>query len=287
MRSRAEGRVHYDQNILNYHNEKMPDMIRLRVGSISPQQFSVYEEFGKALPGFKVNAEERVAQPNFDKVADEMNIHYENVMAYLRNEISCMPNGHFLTLNLQNLVYAVHDFKMTQQPTSASNMVKKLVCNLLEGYTLLQNDQLGAMSNDMLLTKYRESNVSLLKVILNDQRFCTGNWILREVQKIWQECNQDFKYSVEGIAILFKYKLLNPQMVDLHIAQFVDTGNGKALPIALQLLRYFYIENASSYLDIQFNTLLESVSRISAVSRYAQQNTDLRDTIEVSIFNNF
>jgi CCR4-NOT transcription complex subunit 1 len=34
-------------------------------------------------------------------------------------------------------------------------------------------------------------------------------------------------------------------------------------------------------LDIQFSQLLESVSRIAAVSRQAQQNTDLKDTIEV------
>ena len=33
-------------------------MIRLRVGSISPQQLSVYEEFDKNLPGFKINVDE-------------------------------------------------------------------------------------------------------------------------------------------------------------------------------------------------------------------------------------
>jgi CCR4-NOT transcription complex subunit 1 len=62
LRSRTEGRIHYEPSILNYHNEKMPEMIKLRVGSISPQQFSVYEEFGKNLPGFKINSEERINQ---------------------------------------------------------------------------------------------------------------------------------------------------------------------------------------------------------------------------------
>ena len=62
LRSRTEGRIHYEPSILNYHNEKMPEMIKLRVGSISPQQFSVYEEFGKNLPGFKINSEERISQ---------------------------------------------------------------------------------------------------------------------------------------------------------------------------------------------------------------------------------
>ena len=77
----------------------------------------------------------------------------------------------------------------------------------------------------------------MLKVILNDQRFLLNNWILKEVQKIWLECNPDFKYSVEGVAALFKYKLLSPQAVDLHLAQVVDSTHVKALQIAQNFLR--------------------------------------------------
>ena len=273
MLARSEARAHFDPSILAYQNEKMPDAIRLKVGSINAQQFSVYDEFSKNLPGFKINTDERVAQPNFNQ-ADDMNMHYDNCVLNIRNEISCMPNGHFLTLNLQNLVLAIHEFKVNQQPHNASNLVKKLVCNLLEGYTLVEN------SNDILFAKYRDSNINLLKIILSDQRFCTGNWILKEVQKIWLECNQDIKYTVEGIAILFKYKLLSQQTVDLNLSQFVDSGNVKAVPIAHHFLRYFYIENASLHYDVQFGNLLESVSRMSAL-RPSQHNGELRDTIEV------
>ncbi len=72
QRARVDGRVHYEQAVLNYHTEKMPDMIRLRVGSVSSQQFNVYEEFGKNLPGFKINMEEArnttTNQSNFNQV---------------------------------------------------------------------------------------------------------------------------------------------------------------------------------------------------------------------------
>jgi CCR4-NOT transcription complex subunit 1 len=210
-------------------------------------------------------------------MVDEMNIHYENAIGLLRGEVSCMSSSHFLTLNLQNLMVAVHDFKVTQQPSSAINLIKKLVSNLLEGY-ITQNEH---NPSDHLLLKYRDSNLSILKVILNDQRFCTGNWIVKEVNKIWTECNQEYKYSVEGIALLFKYKLLNSQTVDSNISQMIDTGNNKPLHFGLQLIRYFYIENASSYLDIQLTNIIESLSRISSVSRFAQQNNDLKDTLEV------
>ena len=66
QRARQDGRVHYEPAVFNYHNEKMPEMIKLRVGSVSPHQFSVYEEFGKNLPGFKINMEEaRTNQVSF------------------------------------------------------------------------------------------------------------------------------------------------------------------------------------------------------------------------------
>lgn len=58
QRARVDGRVHYESSVFNYHAEKMPEMIKLKVGSVSPQQFSIYEEFGKNLPGFKINVEE-------------------------------------------------------------------------------------------------------------------------------------------------------------------------------------------------------------------------------------
>ena len=36
-------------------------------------------------------------------------------------------------------------------------------------------------TNELVLAKYRESNLSVLKLLLNDQRFCTGDWIVKEV----------------------------------------------------------------------------------------------------------
>lgn len=143
-RARGEGRSHYDPAVLAYHLEKMPEGIRMRVGSVNNTQFSVYEEFGRNLPGFKSNADERAAatpaapvvgmstqpsasapagigsqiQPNFAQVAEEMNVHYENLIGLLRNDINSIPSGHFLTLNLHNLSIAVHDFKVCWSITS-------------------------------------------------------------------------------------------------------------------------------------------------------------------------
>ncbi len=222
----------------------------------------------------------------FNQVIDEMNIHYENAIVLLKQEVSMMQAGHFLTTNLQALTHAIHDFKVSQQPQSAYNLIKKLVFNLLEGSFLMQSDMHGLTVSDHIFIKYRENNLSVLKVILSDQRFCNSNWIVKEVQKIWVECNQEFKYSVEGIAILIKYKLLGVQTVDLYVSQFVDSGNTKSLGFALQFLKYFYIENASSFVDIQFVNVLDTLNKALSLQRSAPQYNELRDVLEV-IRNNY
>jgi CCR4-NOT transcription complex subunit 1 len=288
LRSKVEGRAHYDSSVLAFQNEKIPEMIRLRVGSVNLVQFSVYEEFGKNFPGFKTNAVE-VAQPPVWQPQEEMIVHYENAIGILKNEVTAyMPSGHFLTHNLHAIIMLLQEFKVSQQPQSACNLVKKLVYNLLEGYSLRSEEistpgggHFSASSPENFINKYKECNLSVLKVLLNDQRFYSGNWIVKEIQKIWIDCQQDYKYSVEGVGVLFKYKLLNVQTVDVHIAQFVDSGSSKALQLALQFLKYFYIENASSFFDIQLTNLLESLNKIGAVSRYAQQSVELKDLMEV------
>ena len=81
---------------------------------------------------------------------------------------------------------AIHEFKVTQQPQSAISLIKKLVTNLLEGYTLIQQDHQSSANQSMimnpsdpLLLKYKDSNLAVLKLILSDKRFCNGNWIVK------------------------------------------------------------------------------------------------------------
>ncbi|RWS29576.1 CCR4-NOT transcription complex subunit 1-like isoform X6 [Leptotrombidium deliense] len=51
-KARNEGRRYCDPSVLTYQAERMPEAIRLKVGSVTTQQFQVYEELGKNIPGF-------------------------------------------------------------------------------------------------------------------------------------------------------------------------------------------------------------------------------------------
>lgn len=50
--ARNEGRRYCDPQVLTYQAERMPEQIRLKVGGVTPQQMTVYEEFARNIPGF-------------------------------------------------------------------------------------------------------------------------------------------------------------------------------------------------------------------------------------------
>lgn len=272
QRARSEGRAHYEPKVLAYHNEKMPEMLKLRVGSVTQNQFAVYEEFGKNLPGFKVHSDERAS--NFAQVYDEMNVHYERLILILDQELVTMQIGNPLTVNLQALIQSIQEFKATQQPTSATNLVKKLVYNLLDP-TFITEAPIEAYN------RFRDAHISVFKVILSDQRFVSGSWAAKEVTKVWIESPFDFRYYVDGVATLIKLKVLPMQTVDIHVAQVIDTCMPKGIIFGTQLVRCFYIENSLNYHEIDFNHIIEALSKVSSRLGGQSQNTELRDILEV------
>lgn len=51
--ARQEGRTFCDHTVLAYQAERIPIQIRLKVGALPTSQLSVYEEFGRNIPGFQ------------------------------------------------------------------------------------------------------------------------------------------------------------------------------------------------------------------------------------------
>lgn len=49
--ARQEGRRYFDP-LYKYQAERMPEQIRLKMGGVTPQQMTVYEEFARNIPGF-------------------------------------------------------------------------------------------------------------------------------------------------------------------------------------------------------------------------------------------
>ena len=52
QKARSENRRYCDPSVLTYQAERMPEQIRLKVGGVTQQQITVYEEFARCIPGF-------------------------------------------------------------------------------------------------------------------------------------------------------------------------------------------------------------------------------------------
>ena len=50
--ARNENRRYCDPKVLTYQAERMPEQLRMKVGTVTPKQLVVYEEFGREIPGF-------------------------------------------------------------------------------------------------------------------------------------------------------------------------------------------------------------------------------------------
>ena len=281
QRAHSENRAYFDAAILNYQNEKMPENIRLKVASIGPQ-FSVYEEFGRNIPGFKTHEEKPSPSlptpPVQPPPVDDINPAYEAMIGFIEAELATLPSNHSLTASLQNLLVSIQEFKATSTSTSAFSLVKKLFYNILETCAS-HNDMTGATNE--IVSKCRDKYFQVVKLIITDQRFTAGGWLAKETAKIWIECANELKYSVESVAILFKLKLLNFQTVDQFIAPYVEAGSPKFIHIATQLIKFFYIEHASMFSDIEFSLIIEAVTKTASNLRHIYQNSDLRDIMEV------
>lgn len=58
--ARQEGRQYCDPSVLSYQTVRMPEQIRVKVGSVSNTNFSVYDEFARNIPGFQPLSERDV-----------------------------------------------------------------------------------------------------------------------------------------------------------------------------------------------------------------------------------
>lgn len=89
-KARAEGRRYCDTNTLTYQAERMPEPIRLKVGSVTAQQFAIYEDIGRSIPGFV----SPVNDPPPSMSAPMPGIGNHNLAGVLSRQQQQMPAGH-------------------------------------------------------------------------------------------------------------------------------------------------------------------------------------------------
>lgn len=215
--ARSEGRRYCDPIVLTYQAERMPEQIRLKVGGVTHQQISVYEEFARNIPGFLPAAQESCAQtsafprqvPVTRKEAppqpvpaapatseafvseDIINV-YDKLIRELEAQLASImvPGSHPQAVALQ----ALHEAAVLARNTRgdlvpAVALLQKAVEGLLDGLSALSQDPEH-------IFRYRECHLMVLRA-LQDPRAYGPVWTNKQITR----CVSFVFLSLDGFRI--------------------------------------------------------------------------------------
>ncbi|CAB3374513.1 Hypothetical predicted protein [Cloeon dipterum] len=288
-----EGRRYCDSLALKYQAERMPEQIRLKVGMVTPQQMTVYEEFARNIPGFQPLPEREALMmppPSFgtETVAtaiiprstepiavDPLGPQFEKVRLELEQWIQTSFSG--LSNTLVSQLHSLHETMMlvrsSRDPTFAASLVQRVLENLHD-CTQAQGIEQEA------LNRFRDINLCCLKAMQDPAAFGI-QFTNKQVARSLMDGREEVRYNLDIVNVLVHSHLLNLALLDSGIAQAMDNGNNfLAVSFGMSLVQLFLIDdrNVSVAESDLFNTI-ETLFRISMSGR--QVPDGLNSLIEI------
>lgn len=282
--ARAEGRMYKDNNMLAYFHERMPEQIRMKIGSHNPQLNVVYEEFGRYIPGFSTtgmpstpsvsseiqpNTQPRVA--NLSGITtDELCSGFKRLLAKMESGIHQMMNvimqpslQSHLNMLLEKLVSA----SMADRDGHAAtcSVVAQAVDGLLESHSAqAQNVDLSR------LEEFRKIHMMVLQALF-DLNPHSQQWTVKQVTRCLIEKRDDTVRSVEVVERLIKAKLVHMQQYDTALGLLInDQGHLHMLPLAITLCQNLLLPMEKTGMATPFLTESELFNTYMALERLVQ-----------------
>lgn len=276
-RARAEGRRFCDPATLTYQAERMPEAIRLKVGSVPPQHFQVYEDIGRNIPGFApvVSQEPSMTgltpaavaafqqqqqlkqtagvasnfpQANFEPPAASsvdtglVNL-YDKLVAELEQLLtSFAQNG--LPAVLINTMHSILEAVVLARSNprdivGALNLIQKVLDAIGE---LLQSVE-SPMIDLTLISRARDLYLVILKA-LADPRAYGHQWTTKQItrlvlERILQQ-TQSAPLPDELFDVLMRSMLINLPLLDHNLAQYTESAQSPvAITFSIQFLKIY------------------------------------------------
>ncbi len=263
--ARQENSSYCDSRALTYQAERMPQPIRLKVGAIPPAQLSVYEEFGRNIPGFQrltdrdtfpkvetpgmsagtpasiasvlssniplaTNSTGHLGPGNFG--GDEIGLLYDELISKCEQFIQFCTSFPQLAVQINNVKLLNEILLMTRQhrdQAAAVNLLNKAVEGLMEGYVVIP-DCLEPMK------LYRDIHLRVLR-LLQDNRAFGAVYANKAIARCMIECREAIRYNFDAIDLLISTNFVNLQQYDFSLAQLLEAGNYAAVTFATKLLQ--------------------------------------------------
>ncbi|KAL1517994.1 hypothetical protein ABEB36_001684 [Hypothenemus hampei] len=280
--ARKEGRCYCDAIALTYQAERMPEQIRLKVGGLTPSQMTVYEEFGRNIPGFLPNERDTslllqnpVIAPLDTQshpttpfplnqtvmAADELSLMFEKLIAEIEQFVQLIVSQaqytHINTNMLRVRDCLVH-FLRTRD--ASVNPPQGLVQKCIES---LQDCLVPTLSDtDPVVLRFKDFNVKILKTL---QGIFSQQWVSKLVTRYLTDCrDEQQRYNIDAVDTLIKSGLVNVPQYDVSLAQCLENGlNYMGVSFAMQLIEHYLISDRSG----QFLTESDLANTIDVLAK--------------------
>ncbi|XP_065578848.1 CCR4-NOT transcription complex subunit 1-like isoform X2 [Artemia franciscana] len=240
--AKVEGRRYCDPVLLAYHNERMPEEIRLKAGPPSPALAAVYDEFARYIPGFlpisereaSVMAPKPVAPAPFQTGAfsgassgapippsgedlNQLRLIYQRLALELENLLQVVQNispaSHIQTV--ASLIEALYYGRLQRDPNSAVNIIQKAVEGLAEVLTS------ASQSDPDVVIRLRDAFLFVLKA-MQDPQAHGAHWTPRQVTRFYIDLREDLRLNLDVVHCLLSAHLISLPQFDVYLATLLE-----------------------------------------------------------------
>ncbi|XP_070201958.1 CCR4-NOT transcription complex subunit 1-like isoform X11 [Littorina saxatilis] len=305
--ARAENRRYCDPACLTYQAERMPEQIRMKVGSVTSQQLAVYEEFARNLPGFmqldymggpakpmhqpppqQQQQQQQQPPPMMPQqmqqqpppnvppppqyAPDEVSLIFERIVRDLEQHlqvISIMPNSP-MTAQLHSLLETAIQTRNAREPRAATILLQKAVEGLLEHYipSAITSDQ------QELLLRFRECHLMVLKG-LADARALGPGWAPKEVTRcLIMSGREESKYNLEAVETLIRSGLISQTQFDVYLTSVLETGSSPAVSFVMQVMQRICSDDKNSPHNFTENDFPQTVDALNTIAARPRQSPE-------------
>ena len=160
-RARQEGRRYLDNAALNYQVERMPEKVRLKAGSVTPQQFQIYEELGRNVPGFTSSTPANTSAANTVNAAQQASGNSSAILAQMEG---INPLSNQVTPQFMKQISNQQQVLPNLGPISRSSNV----AGMLPGQQNILNAYAGANTGDVANAGLDPAFISLLDKLVTE-----------------------------------------------------------------------------------------------------------------------
>lgn len=295
-KAKSEGKMYYDLTVYQ-HQERMPEEIRLKLGSVTQSQLAVYEDFLRLTPVLsghhQVVVEHKAATEappppvataasltittplkNLQQPATSQSVDPSAVMDKLSAEVEAkMPQfGNSplsqLVMKLQNCIQLARNNSL--DINAATVLLQRIVENLLEGLNLMarMHSFPETSTNAELCTRFKDMHVSLLRTVKT--QVWGAPWTADKITRCLMEAREDTRYNSDGVVALVQADLVSVPQYDLFLAQLIDANvSFNVVLFVMQLLQKLFIERSpmNKLQDGDFSATIDALQRAALHNR--------------------